>query len=478
MKLQFLFLFFSYLPAIILVDITIYGDFIMKQMKTNEITEGIIWKQLLFFFFPILLGSFFQQLYNTVDAVVVGRFVGKNALAAVGGSAGMIVNLVVSFFTGLTSGASVIVSQFFGQQNKDKVNEGIHSIYAFTILGSAVITALGILLSPALLSVMNTPEELMTDSILYLRIYFAGIFFTFMYNTGSSLLRALGDARRPLYCLIVCCLINVGLDLLMVLGLGLGIAGVAIATMISQAISAVIITFFMLKSKELCQFSLRKIRVHGEILKSELYLGFPGGLQGAMYSISNMIIQSALNKFGTDTAAAWAAYGKMDAIVWMVSGAFGIAITTFVGQNFGAGKTDRIKKSIRICIGMNLAASLLISILLISLRSPLFHIFVTDTAVVEIGCRMLMMISPFYAFFVFTEILSGALRGMGDVVIPMFITTGSICVLRIIWILFLVPLRPTLSFTLLNYPVSWILSAVLFVIYYLWKIKKKKEMLA
>lgn len=440
----------------------------------NEITEGIIWKQLLLFFFPILLGSFFQQLYNTIDAVIVGRFVGKNALAAVGGSAGLISNLVVSFFMGLTAGASVIVSQFFGSKNQEKVNDSIHTIYAFSIIGSFFMTIIGILCSPGILSLMNTPEELMADSVLYLRIYFGGIFFVFIYNTGSGLLRALGDSRRPLYCLMVCCLINVVLDLIMVLGLHLGIAGAAIATVVAQAISAILVTWFLMTSDELCQFSLRRIRIHPETLKSELVLGFPGGLQYAMYSISNMIVQSALNKFGTDTAAAWAAYGKMDAIFWMISGAFGIAITTFVGQNYGAGKMERVKKSILVCIGMDFAVSIFMTLFFIFLRVPLFHIFVTDAAVVEIGSDMLMLIAPFYSVFVFTEILSGALRGMGDVMIPMFITTGGICLLRVIWILIIVPLHPTLTVTLFNYPVSWILTAILFLIYYFYRAKRLK----
>lgn len=441
----------------------------------NEITEGVIWKQLLFFFFPILLGSFFQQLYNTVDAIVVGRFVGKGALAAVGGSAGLIINLVVSFFMGLTSGASVIVSQFFGCGDKEKVNQSIHTIYAFSVIGSIFITIIGILASPAILRLMNTPEELMADSILYLQIYFGGIFFVFIYNTGSGLLRALGDSKRPLYSLIVCCLINVVLDLVFILNFDMGIAGAAVATVIAQAISAWMVTWYLMKSTDLCQFSLRKIRIYRDTLRSQLILGFPGGLQYAMYSISNMIIQSALNKFGTDTAAAWAAYGKMDAIFWMISGAFGIAITTFVGQNYGAGKIDRVKKSIRVCIGMDLIVSVVMTLLLILWRVPLFHVFVNDATVVEIGCEMLMLITPYYAVFVFTEVLSGALRGMGDVMIPMYITVGGICVLRVAWVFVVVPLFPTLTVTLLNYPVSWVLTSVLFLIYYAYRMRKYKN---
>ena len=445
------------------------------NVHKNKITEGIIWKQLLFFFFPILIGTLFQQLYNTVDAIIVGRFIGKAALAAVGGSAGLIINLTVGFFMGLTSGASVIVSQFFGSDNKEKVNDSIHTIYAFSVIGSIFITIIGIMVSPAILSLMNTPEELITDSILYLRIYFGGIFFVFIYNTGSGLLRALGDSKRPLYSLVVCCFINIVLDLVLILIFDMGIAGAAVATVISQAISALLVTWFLIRSDLLCQFSLRKIRIHSAMLKSQLVLGFPAGLQYAMYSISNMIIQSALNKFGTDTAAAWAAYGKMDAIYWMISGAFGIAITTFVGQNYGAGKIDRVKKSIRVCIGMDLAVSVFMAVFLVLLRVPLFHIFVNDATVVEIGSQMLLLLTPFYFIFVFTEILSGALRGMGDVMIPMFITIGSICVLRIFWIFFVVPFHPTLTITLLNYLISWILTSSLFLIYYLYRIRKYKS---
>lgn len=441
--------------------------------NTNEITEGIIWKQLLFFFFPILLGSFFQQLYNTVDAVIVGRILGKEALAAVGGSASLIINLIVSFFVGLTSGASVIVSQFFGCGKKADVDNSVHTIYAFSIIGSIFIAIIGILLSPAILTLMNTPKELMADSIIYLQIYFGGIFFVFLYNTGAGLLRAFGDSKRPLYALIVCCFLNIILDLVCILVFDMGVAGAALATMLSQAASAFIVTWSLMRARHLCHFSIRKIKIHGKLLKSELILGLPGGLQYAMYSISNMIIQSALNRFGTDTTAAWAAYGKIDALYWMISGAFGIAITTFVGQNYGAGNMDRVKKSIRVCIGMDFTVSISMALLMILFRIPLFHIFVTDTAVVNIGTQMLLMMTPYYFTFVFTEVLSGALRGMGDVVIPMFITIGGICVLRILWIFFVVPLHPTLPVTLLNYVLSWLLTSILFVIYYRCRIAKK-----
>ena len=438
----------------------------------NGILEGVIWKQLLLFFFPIMIGSFFQQLYNTADALILGREVGKEALAAVGGSAALISGLLVNFFMGLTSGAGIIASQMLGAGNRERLNDSIHTIYAFSIVGSIVFAIVGIVASPTLLTWMNTAPELMEDSIVYLQIYFAGSLFVFVYNTGSSILRALGDSKRPLYYLIVCCIINIILDIVMVSVLKMGVAGVAIATVAAQAVSALLVTQALMREKELCDFSLRKIRFHGELLKSELFLGFPSGVQASMYNISNMLVQSSINSFGTDTTAAWAAYGKLDAIFWMMSGALGIAITTFVGQNYGAGKMDRVKKSVKAGLFMDIGIAIVMSVLLIVARVPLFGIFCDDAAVVEIGAHMLFLLTPFYCVYVFTEIYSGALRGMGDVVVPMVITMFGVCVVRVLWIMIVAGAFPTLEVVIFNYPVTWILSAAAFIIYYRYKIKK------
>ena len=445
----------------------------MNEQKTkNGILEGVIWKQLLLFFFPIMIGSFFQQLYNTVDALVLGRAVGKEALAAVGGSAALISGLVINFFMGLTSGAGIIASQMLGAGKKEELNKAIHTIYAFSILGSIFFAIVGFVVSPALLKAMNTAPELMADSVLYLRIYFGGIVFVFLYNTGSSILRALGDSRRPLYYLIICCVINVILDLVMVMGFHLGVAGVAIATVLAQAVSTVLVTQALLKEKELCQFSLKDIRIDFSMLKSELFLGFPTGIQLSMYNISNMMVQSAINSFGTNTTAAWAAYGKLDAVFWMMSGAFGISISTFVGQNYGAGKMERVKKGINTCLWMDIALSIVMTVLLMVARRPLFGIFCTDAEVIEIGARMLAVLAPFYFLFAFTEIYSGALRSMGDVIVPMLITTVGVCVIRVLWIVTTTAMHATMEVVIFNYPITWILSAVLFLLYYFYR---KKE---
>ena len=378
--------------------------------SSDRITEGIIWKQLLIFFFPIVLGTFFQQLYNTVDTIIVGRFVGKEALASVGGSAGQLSNLVIGFFTGLSSGAAVVLSQFWGAKNEKSVKESVHTAYAFSIAASLVITLAGIISAPALLRWMNTPKELMTGSLIYLRIYYGGILFSFIFNTGSSILRASGDSRRPLYYLAVCCLINIVLDVVLVLAFDLGIAGVSIATVAAQAVSAGLVTRTLMKEKGGLHLELGRIHFSRRMLKSQLYIGIPAGIQTTMYNISNIIIQAALNRFGTDTMAAWAAYGKLDAIYWMISGAFGIAITTFVGQNYGAGKYKRLKKSVWVCMGMESVIAVGLIAFLFFLRTPLFGIFTTDADVVKIGSQMLQMIAPFYLVYVIVEISSGALR--------------------------------------------------------------------
>ena len=437
----------------------------------GRITEGVIWKQLLAFFFPILLGTFFQQLYNTVDMVIVGRFVGKEALASVGGSSGQVVNLVVGFFTGLSAGAGVIVSQYYGANDERNLNISIQTAYLFSVLGGILFTVLGISLAPMMLRLMNTPEELMADSAAYLRIYFAGIVFVFIYNIGSGILRSLGDSKRPLYYLIACCLVNIVLDLVMVAGLKLGVPGVAIATVISQAFSAFLVTRALMKSEDIYKLELRKFLFRGSVLRSQLFIGLPGGFQSVMYGLSNIIIQSAINVYGTDTAAAWATVSKLDAVFWMINGAFGISITTFVGQNYGAGKYDRMKKGVWDCLLMHQIFSVAVSAILLIFRVPMFRIFTEDADVIRIGGEIMMVIVPCYVVFSFVEIFSGALRAVGDVIIPMLLTMFGVCLFRIAWIFLIVPLRPSLQTIVLNYPISWGCTAALFILYYLRRTK-------
>ncbi len=440
-----------------------------ETQLANQITEGIIWKQLLIFFFPIVFGTFFQQLYNTIDTIIVGHFIGKSALASVGGSSTQIVNLVVGFFTGLSSGASVIIAQFYGARDERSVQESLHTAYAFSILGSIAISIPGILLAPHLLRWMNTPAELIRDSALYLRIYFAGILFVFIFNVGSSILRAIGDSKHPLYYLMVCCLLNIILDILCVVWLDMGVAGAAIATFFSQAASAALVTRKLMVSGGILKLSLKQLRFHANVLRSLLRIGMPAGFQSIMYSLSNVIIQSALNSFGTDTVAAWSVYGKLDALFWMISGAIGISITTFVGQNFGARKYGRVKKSVRVCLGIDALISGVLVIFFLLLRNPLFRIFTNDADVIRIGCEMMALITPCYMFFICIEVLSGALRGIGDVIIPTLITLGGVCLFRILWLFGALQIRPTVNAIILSYPVTWLTTSILFILYYLYR---------
>lgn len=437
-----------------------------KHLSQNQITEGIIWKQLLLFFFPIVLGTFFQQIYNTADAVVVGRYVGKEALASVGGSSNTIINLVVGFFIGLSSGSTVIISQFYGAKDAKNVNYALHTSIAFSIAGSIFISILGVVFAPQFLRWMHTPENLMTDSILYLRVYFSGIIFVFIYNVGSAILRALGDSKRPLYFLIVCCFLNIILDIVFVLGLSMGVLGVALGTLISQCVSSFLVLYSLLKSKEIYRLRIREIQFHRRIFHTLLRIGIPAGLQSVMYNLSNVVIQSYLNTFGTDTVAAWTAFGKMDAIYWMVINAFGISITTFIGQNFGARKFGRMQKSVRICFGMCMCTSLLLSSLFLFFGNYIFLLFTGEPTVVNIGMHMVRFMVPAYSIYVFIEILSGALRGVGDVLIPMIITCGGVCVLRLVWLIFMFPVHPEINTIMSSYPISWLITAVLFIFYY------------
>ena len=442
------------------------------MQSENQIIQGVIWKQLLIFFLPIVIGTLFQQLYNTVDAVIVGRFVGKAALASVGGSAAMITNLVLGFFTGLSAGASVIISQFYGAGDEKNLHKGLHTAYAISLISSVVLAAAGWFLTPWMLGIMKTPAEAMEDAVLYLRIYFLGIAAVLVYNMGSAIMRAVGDSKRPLYYLIVCCVLNIVLDLLLVLVIPLGIAGAAIATVIAQGVSALLVTRALMGSYDNMKLELSQIRIDWGKLKAESQIGFPSAVQSCMYGVSNMVIQTAINGFGTDTAAAWAAYGKLDAVFWAVCGALGVSITTFVGQNYGAGQHQRIFRSVRVCMLMSMVICGSIMAVLLCFCRPLFSIFNEDINVIEIGTYMVRYLMPSYLLYVVVEILSGALRGVSDVLVPTLITMGGVALVRVPWILFVLPVWPALETVMLSYPLSWAVTAVLFIPCYFYRKRK------
>lgn len=435
--------------------------------NANGIIEGVIWKQLIKFFFPILLGAFFQQLYNTVDAIIVGNFVGKTALASVGGSTGVLINLLVGFFVGLSSGASVIISQYYGAKKVQETSKSVHTSIALSIFGGFIIMIFGILFAPQALKLMSTPDDVLKYAVQYMRVYFAGIIPVFIYNVGSSILRAIGDSKRPLYFLIVCCFLNIILDLLFVVTFDMGVFGVALATLISQTISAVLVIIVLIKTDNIYKLTIKEIKFTKYILKDIVKIGLPAGLQSIMYSSSNIIIQSTLNSFGTNVIAGWTAYSKIDGMFWMTISAFGISITTFTGQNFGAKKYKRMSKSVKVCLIMASLTAVFLSIILMTFGTNILSLFTNDRVVVEKGFEIMKMMAPFYICYVCIEVLSGAVRGAGDSLIPMIMTCFGICVLRIFWVMLVVPYNKTISMVIANYPITWTITSIMFIVYYL-----------
>lgn len=439
-----------------------------QTVKENSITQGVIWKQLLIFFFPILIGTFFQQLYNTVDTIVVGQYVGTSALAAVG-TTSTLINLLLGFFVGVSSGATVIISQFFGAGDAKNVSKAVHTSMALALAGGLAIMVLGLLTARPSLVMLGVPQEIMGDALTYVNVYYCGIIASMIYNVGTGILRAIGDSRMPLYVLMVCCLVNIVLDLLFVLAFHWGVFGVAIATVLSQVVSAVLIMVRLMLTRESYRVEIRKIRFDRGILRNVIRIGLPAGLQSVLYSVSNLVVQASINSFGTDAIASWAAIGKIDGFIWMVMSAFGIAITTFVGQNFGAQKYGRVKRSIKICLVMALSTTIALSILLLLFMEPLLRFFTGDETVIAIGQNFFWVLAPSYFTYVFIEILSGAIRGAGESFQPMLITCFGVCGLRIIWLALVgfIPAMHSMQMVAMNYPITRVIAAAVFIVYYL-----------
>lgn len=437
-----------------------------QSKSVHSITEGAIAKPLLALFFPIMFGTFFQQLYNTSDAVIVGNFVGKEALAAVGGPTGVLINLLVGFFTGLSSGATVIISQFYGARKDDNVNRAVHTSLLLAIVGGLCLTLIGLLFAPAALTAIGTPDDILQHSVLYLRVYFIGMIPSMIYNMGSGILRAVGDTKRPLYYLIFSCFLNIALDILFVAVLPLGVVGAALATVLAQLISAGLILFVLYRSQETYQFVPSRLYFTSNILRNIVHIGLPAGLQSVMYSFSNVIIQSSVNSFGTDTIAAWTAYSKIDGLFWMTMGAMGVAVTTFAGQNYGAKQYDRIRRCVRISLLTTFAITIIISTVLLLCGPLVFRLFTEDSIVIDKGVAILRFMVPCYLTYICIEILSGAVRGAGNALIPMVMTCFGVCVLRIVWIFTAVPKWNSMTTVMMSYPITWVTTSVLFILYY------------
>ena len=435
--------------------------------SANQITEGGILRSLLSFFFPILLGTFFQQLYNTADAIVVGNYVGTVALAAVGGATGTLINLFVNIFVGVASGSTVIIAQCYGARDYEGVRHAVHSSVAIAIAGgfaAMVITLLGA--GPAL-HAMGTPADVVPDATLYLRVYAVGMIPSFLYNVGSGILRAVGDTKRPLYFLIIACLTNLVLDVLFVVGFGMGVLGVASATVLSQVVACVLVMLMLLHSSGVFSVHRSEIGFTPYSTRRVLRVGIPAALQSNMFTIANIIIQSFVNSFGTDTVAAWTAYSKVDGLFWMIMGALGISVTTFVGQNFGAQKYRRIRRSVRISLLLGVLISALCSLVVMTFAHTLLGWFTTSQNVLSIGLRICELTIPFYFTYVSVEVLSGAVRGTGDSFWPMIISASGICLLRMVWVFGVLPFFPGFDTIVIVFPVSWTITSLIFAGYYI-----------
>lgn len=437
----------------------------MFNSAKKNILEGNIVEQLMLFFFPVLLGYIFQQLYNTIDAVIVGTFVGKEALAAVGGTTGTSISLIVNFIWGLTSGITVIVAQYYGRKDFEGVENAVKTgMFMGLVLGLSM-TIIGIAITPSLLDLLNVPEDIYDLSVTYMQIFLSGLVPLMIYNVGASILRATGDSKRPLYFLVLSAIINTILDYVFVKYCKWGVSGAAIATVIAQIVCCVLMLFVFKHTSDCYQFEMKNIGFDKQLLRKTILLGLPAGIQSVVYSVSNLFIQARVNAFGTNTVAAYTAFGKIDGFYWNYSSAFGVACMTVVGQNYGAGKIDRVKDTIKYSILLELAGTALISAICYFASTPLIALFTEDEEVILIGVEMLKLLSLVWFTFNPIEIISAAAKACGDAIVPMIISATCICGIRIAYLLYYQ--YNTVLEALYCYPISWIVTSIAFFIYYL-----------
>ncbi|HPF54661.1 MAG TPA: MATE family efflux transporter [Eubacteriales bacterium] len=432
-----------------------------KNDGTQRMTEGSIPKAIVRFALPILWGSLFQQMYNLVDALVVGNFVGKDALAAVT-SSGTMIFMLVSLFVGVFMGAGVVISHHFGAKNTEAVQTAIHTDAAFALLAGVALTAIGVIFTPTLLQWINVPDEVMPNSVLYFRIYFCGSLFSIMYNCCNGIFQALGDSRHPLYYLIISSMTNVVLDLLFVAVFKWGIAGAAYATIISQALSCILALSRLLRLDSPYRLILKKIRIHRSMFGSILKMGIPSGIQNCIIALANLFVQANINGFGADAMAGCGAYSKVEGFVFMPISAFTMAITTFIGQNLGAKEFDRARRGLRFGIVTAMILAELMG-LVVYFFGPVFIKAFNDTpAVIDFGTLQAHTCSLFYFLLAFSHGGSAVMRGAGRSVIPMCVFTICWCVIRVSYISVITRLVEGIQVVFWAYPLTWLISSIIF----------------
>ena len=437
------------------------------QKKTRLMTEGSIWKNILLFSVPLILGNLLQQLYNTADSIIVGNFLGSNALAAVG-SSGSPIYLLIGFSQGVAVGAGVVVAQFLGAKDKKEAKEAVHTSLAIAAILGVVLTIGGILLSRSLLVWMNTPAEVLEDAVTYMQIYFGGVLFSVVYNMAAGILNAAGNSQRSLLYLGCASVTNIILDLLFIAGFRMGVEGAAIATDLSQLVSCVLSLAFLVRVDADYKVTLREIRVQPKMAKRIIRIGLPTGIQNMVISFSNVLVQSSVNGYGATAMAGFAAYMKIDGFNILPVTSFSMAATTFVGQNYGAGRIDRVKRGMWVTLAMGVAYTLVTGALLLLFQTPIMRLFTNEDAVVAFGTTAIHYFCPFYFLLAILHGLAGAVRGTGNSVPPMVVLLVSLCLFRVVWIQFVLPFFHSIDGVFVLYPVSWALGAVLMALY-AWK---------
>ena len=438
-----------------------------EKKKSRLMTEGSIWKSILLFSVPLILGNMLQQLYNTADSIIVGNFVGANALAAVG-SSGSPIFLLIGFSQGIAVGAGVVVSQFLGAKDREGAHTAVHTSLALSAILGAILTVCGIAVSRALLTAMNTPAEVLEDAVLYMRLYFGGVLFSVVYNMAAGILNAAGNSRRSLVYLAWASVTNIVLDFVFIVGLRMGVAGAAIATDLSQLVSCVLSLRFLMKSEDACRVELSAIRLHRKMAGRIIRVGLPTGIQNMVISFSNVLVQASVNSYGAAAMAGFAAYMKIDGFNILPVSSISMAATTFVGQNYGAGRLDRVKRSVWVTLAIGVIYTLCTGAALLAGQDAILHLFTADEAVVTYGKLAMRWFCPFYFLLSILHGLAGAVRGTGASIPPMVVLLVSLCLFRVVWIQFLLPFFSGIEGVFILYPVSWGLGALLMILY-AWK---------
>ena len=442
-----------------------HHHFSLRRKRDVDMTEGNIARHIISFAFPLLLGNIFQQLYNTVDTWVVGNFASNEAYSAVG-NVGPIVNMLIGFFMGLSSGAGVVISQYYGAHREEDVQKTVHTAIVMTLVLGVLFTILGISMTPLMLDLMKMPTEVKAEAVTYLTIYFSGMMGLMLYNIGAGILRAVGDSQRPFYYLVVCALMNTGLDLLFVLVFGMGVTGVALATIISQGVSAVLVIIALLRSTNCVRLRIRKLHIHWDFLKKIFTVGIPAALQMAITAFSNVFVQSYINYFGPDCMSGWTTYAKVDQLLFLPMQSISLASTTFVGQNLGCNQVDRAKQGVKQSIILAVASTVVLTIPVVIFAAPIVSFFNSKPEVVTCGAMLLRWLSPFYVLCSFNQIYSGALRGAGNTRAPMFIMVGSFVVFRQIYLFAMSRICNEIIPIAMGYPAGWLLCSVVTVAYF------------